>query len=277
MNNYSMKRIPEVTFFIILTLVLMSSGIIIKNGNNEIHQMSPVVIGYDSTNLNRLIVVDSFRLRILPPSSGVQFYKDGIVFTSMSKYERKMAPNQISFGVVEAYYASFEDSVVGNHLLFSPLSSFSYPCEAMTFSRNYDTVYFTKNSKKDKKEKIFMATFKQDINSQTGLIQEIIPLDFCADNFTYSHPTLSSDGKMMIFASDREGSLGGMDLFISRLTNGKWSTPENLGKLINTSGNEFFRFSILKTICSSRLTCYPDMAAMISLPVNLMELTGISR
>jgi hypothetical protein len=242
MNNYSMKRIPEITFFIILTLVLMSSGVIIKNGYNEIHHMSPVVTGYDTTNLNRLIVVDSFRLRILPPSSGVQFYKDGIVFTSMSKYERKMAPNQISFGVVEAYYASFEDSVMGNHLLFSPLSSFSYPCEAMTFSRNYDTVYFTKNSKKDKKEKIFMATFKQDINSQTGLIQEIIPLDFCADNFTYSHPTLSSDGKMMIFASDREGSLGGMDLFISRLTNGKWSTPENLGKLINTSGNEFFPF-----------------------------------
>jgi hypothetical protein len=47
---------------------------------------------------------------------------------------------------------------------------------------------------------------------------------------------------MMIFASDKEGSLGGMDLFISRLTNGKWSTPENLGKLINTSGNEFFPF-----------------------------------
>jgi len=84
-----MKRIPEITFFIILTLVLMSSGVIIKNGYNEIHHMSPVVTGYDTTNLNRLIVVDSFRLRILPPSSGVQFYKDGIVFTSMSKYERK--------------------------------------------------------------------------------------------------------------------------------------------------------------------------------------------
>jgi hypothetical protein len=33
-----------------------------------------------------------------------------------------------------------------------------------------------------------------------------------------------------------------MDLFISRLSNGKWSSPENLGKLINTPGNEFFPF-----------------------------------
>jgi hypothetical protein len=242
MNNYSMKRIPEITFFIILTLVLMSSGVIIKNGNNEIHQMSQVVIGFDTTNLNRLINVDSFKLRILPPSSGVQFYKDGIVFTSMSKYERKMSPNQISFGVVEAYYASFQDSVVGNHLLFSPLSSFSYPCEAMTFSRNYDTVYFTKFPKNDKKEKIFMARFTPNSGGSAGFIEEIIPLDFCADNYTYSHPTLSSDGKMLIFASDREGSIGGMDLFISRLINRKWSTPQNLGKFINTAGNEFFPF-----------------------------------
>ena len=237
-----MKRILEITFFSILTIMLMSSGIIIKNGNGEIPRKSPAIIGYDTTNLSRLIVVDSFRLRILPPSSGVQFYKDGIVFLSMSKYERKMAPNQISFGVVEAYYAFFEDSVVGKHFIFSPLSSFSYPCEAMTFSHNYDTVYFTKFQKNDKKEKIFMATFTQDISSPTGLIQKILPLDFCADNYTYSHPTLSSDGKILIFASDREGSFGGMDLFQSRLTNGKWSTPENLGKLINTSGNEFFPF-----------------------------------
>jgi hypothetical protein len=47
---------------------------------------------------------------------------------------------------------------------------------------------------------------------------------------------------MMIFASDRMGSEGGMDLFLSRKTGDKWSAPENLGKDINTAGNEFFPF-----------------------------------
>jgi hypothetical protein len=242
MNNYSMKRIPEITLFSTLMLVLLSSGIIIKNDNSDIHLKSPATTGYDTTNLGRLIVVDSFKLRIIPPSSGVQFYKNDILFLSISKYERKMTPNQISFGVTEAYHASIEDSVAGKHLIFSSLSSFSYPCEAMTFSRNFDTVYFTKFPQKDNKEKIYMARFVPDSNGRTGLTEEIIPLDFCADNYTYSHPTLSSDGKMMVFASDREGSFGGMDLFISRLSNGKWSSPENLGKHINTAGNEFFPF-----------------------------------
>jgi hypothetical protein len=83
MNNYSMKRIPEITLFIILMLVLLSSGIIIKNDNTDIHLKSPATTGLDTTNLSRLIVVDSFRLRILPPSSGVQFYKNDILFLSM--------------------------------------------------------------------------------------------------------------------------------------------------------------------------------------------------
>ena len=47
---------------------------------------------------------------------------------------------------------------------------------------------------------------------------------------------------MMIFASDKEGSVGGMDLFISKRVGDKWSPAVNLGKMINTTGNEFFPF-----------------------------------
>ena len=39
---------------------------------------------------------------------------------------------------------------------------------------------------------------------------------------------------MMIFASDMEVAMGGLDLFIVRKEGEKWSKPENLGKSINT-------------------------------------------
>jgi hypothetical protein len=160
----------------------------------------------------------------------------------MSKYEKKMAPNQISFGTTEAYYATVEDSALGKHKVFSPLSSFSFPCEAMTFSFDYNTVYFTKIPNREKNEKIFMAKFTSNNKGQTELVMERNPLDFCSENSNYSHPTLSSDGNMMIFASDKTGSFGGMDLFITRKSGEKWSSPQNLGKSINTIGNEFFPF-----------------------------------
>jgi hypothetical protein len=191
----------------------------------------------DTSDFMKLVRIDSFRLQILPPSSGVQLYKNKIVFLSLTKNERRMSANQISFGAVEAYTAPVNDSITGMHEIFSQYPSFTYPCEAMTFSHDYSTVYLSKFSRKDKKEKIYMAGL-----SSKGLVVEKSPLDFCAGDYNYSHPALSSDDALLVFVSDKDGSYGGMDLFVSRKSGGKWTTPENLGKSINTTGNEFFPF-----------------------------------
>lgn len=46
---------------------------------------------------------------------------------------------------------------------------------------------------------------------------------------------LSANGDFLIFSSNREGGHGGHDLYISKkLPNGKWGTPTNMGKTINT-------------------------------------------
>ena len=46
----------------------------------------------------------------------------------------------------------------------------------------------------------------------------------------------------MIFASNRSESIGGLDLFISYKEGNGWSSPINLGNLINTRGNELSPF-----------------------------------
>ena len=54
-----------------------------------------------------------------------------------------------------------------------------------------------------------------------------------------SQPTISADGRTLIFASNRKGGMGGIDLWrCHRLKNGDWSRAENLGSNINTAGNE---------------------------------------
>lgn len=54
-----------------------------------------------------------------------------------------------------------------------------------------------------------------------------------------SQPSLSSDGKVLFFASDRPGGYGGADIWMSeRDANGNWMAPVNLGPTINTAGNE---------------------------------------
>ncbi|MEI6047509.1 MAG: hypothetical protein WCS03_01300 [Bacteroidota bacterium] len=237
-----MRKLPVIVLFFFIIPGLFTSVTTQKELNHILNFDSLWKIEHDTIGLINLIEADSFDLTILQPSSGVQFYKDGIVFLSMTKNEEKMLPDQISFGGLEAYFAIPEDSVLGKHLIFSPWSSFSYPCEAITFSPSFNTMYFTKLNKKKSREKIYKAIFTSNDKNQAGWLSEIIPLDFCTDNATYSHPTLSADEKMLIFASDRQGTLGGMDLFITRSDDNKWSSPENLGMLINTPGNEFFPF-----------------------------------
>jgi outer membrane protein OmpA-like peptidoglycan-associated protein/tetratricopeptide (TPR) repeat protein len=57
--------------------------------------------------------------------------------------------------------------------------------------------------------------------------------------FWESAPCLSPDKKQLYFASDRPGGFGGTDLYVStRLANGKWSIPQNLGPVVNTAGDE---------------------------------------
>lgn len=53
-----------------------------------------------------------------------------------------------------------------------------------------------------------------------------------------SQPSLSSDGKLLFFTSNREGGVGGRDIWVSSRDKDKWTAPINLGTVINTNGNE---------------------------------------
>ena len=53
-----------------------------------------------------------------------------------------------------------------------------------------------------------------------------------------SQPTVSSDGKTIIFSSDRSGGYGKMDLYEISKVNDTWTSPKNLGSTINSNENE---------------------------------------
>lgn len=55
-----------------------------------------------------------------------------------------------------------------------------------------------------------------------------------------SQPCISPDGSTLYFTSNRPGGLGGSDIYMSKydINKGSWSVPVNLGKKINTSGND---------------------------------------
>ncbi|WP_337042862.1 OmpA family protein [Emticicia sp. 17c] len=56
-------------------------------------------------------------------------------------------------------------------------------------------------------------------------------------------PAFSRDGKTIYFASNRPGGLGGIDLYrVNMDASGRFGNPVNLGKEINTAGDEMFPY-----------------------------------
>ncbi len=176
-----------------------------------------------------------FYLEIIPPSSGVQFYRNGIIFLSYSKLEEKIPERHLSFGSVKTYTSIVSDTIPANIEQFDIKGTTLFPSEATTFSGDFSTMYLSLIPEKSSSEKIFRAFYTSD-----GWKIDEKPLKICNENFIYSHPCLSADGTFMLFSSDQSGSVGGLDLWISRNSVDGWSKPENLGKRINSTGNELF-------------------------------------
>jgi outer membrane protein OmpA-like peptidoglycan-associated protein len=52
------------------------------------------------------------------------------------------------------------------------------------------------------------------------------------------HPAISPDGRLLVFASERLGGIGGSDVWMSTWTGDAWGAPVLMTSNINTSGNE---------------------------------------
>ena len=56
--------------------------------------------------------------------------------------------------------------------------------------------------------------------------------------FDEDAPFITADGKTMFFSSTGHNSTGGYDIYRCDLKNGKWSTPYNIGKPVNTNQDD---------------------------------------
>ena len=58
--------------------------------------------------------------------------------------------------------------------------------------------------------------------------------------YNTGHASFAENGSRMIFASDRPGGYGQMDLWYSDFIGNEWTEPKNMGPIVNTPYNEVF-------------------------------------
>lgn len=174
------------------------------------------------------------------------FYRDGLVFVSTrTKGERK--DRWINDNYMDLYYSKrqTDGSFEAPELFADELKTDLHegPC---VFTKDQQTIYFTRNDLyKGKRGKGKDGTTKLNLYRASlveGEWTEEQELPFNNPDVDQAHPALTSNERILVFASNARGGFGGMDLWASRLEKGVWSTPVNLGERINTPGDEVFPF-----------------------------------
>jgi outer membrane protein OmpA-like peptidoglycan-associated protein len=147
--------------------------------------------------------------------------------------------NNISMG--------YEDQPISESDRFSRTLNTKYHEGPATFTKDGSRVIFTRNNFNDgqyRKSSDGVNKLKLYTATQTnGFWSKAEELPFNSDEFSTGHPSLSKDDQLLYFSSDRPGGFGGTDIYVSKWAKGKWSEPVNLGKDVNTKGNELFPFA----------------------------------
>ena len=180
---------------------------------------------------------------------GAVLYDNTVYFASARNGARK------NYGwtdepFLDIYKADYNaDGTITNATTISEINTKWHDGPA-TVTADGTTMYFTsesyneKISEKDKKANAkFSQIYLYKATKSGSSWAEVTPLPFNGKTYSTSNASISRDGKTLYFASNRPGSIGGSDIWkVAVNADGTYGEPQNLGKKVNTEGNENFPF-----------------------------------
>ena len=85
------------------------------------------------------------------------------------------------------------------------------------------------------------------------------------------HVSFNSNGTKMYFVSEAPGGYGGLDIYSSDLTGGKWSKPKNLGQAVNSNKDEMYPFVLNDTMLYFSSAGHNSLGGLDLYSVNLKQ------
>ena len=171
-------------------------------------------------------------------------YQNGLIFTSSKSNRFLQCPSDNPGDYTDIYFATKNaDGSFSEPVVLKGGINGKYNDGTAVFNTTGDKMIFTRNnlSGKNSMDVIDLKLYTADKVGDNWT--NVTELPFNSDDWSTCHPTLSKDGSLLIFSSNRPGAIDTtMDLYSSRLENGVWSIPENLGPALNTSGSELFPY-----------------------------------
>lgn len=159
-----------------------------------------------------------------------------IFFTVLGPPNPDLPPKRLDLQE-DFYYARRERGAwVDRTWLGAPLNTNTNE-GAQTVTADGRAIYFTACNRSDGHGRmcdIYFSRVQDD-----GTWSEPVNLgDAVNTSASEKHPSISPDGRVLYFASNRGGGAGGYDIWMSVKTGNNWGTPVNMGDSVNTPGDE---------------------------------------
>lgn len=201
---------------------------------------------------------DAYDLSLFPANTelsdfGVSFIGDKTVFCSFRNDVEKTLEtnngNSVGYAANQLYQINDDGEVtylrerMVSSYHIGPVSYSGADMNLIAYSRNNfkNGVDFVRAN--DAHLSLFLADKLENSND----FNKERPFPFNETGFSTGFPNFADNGATLYFASNRPGGFGGYDIYVSYYKDNKWSIPLNLGKEVNSSGNEITPFFDEKT------------------------------
>ncbi len=193
--------------------------------------------GIERYQVIKMKALNSKQNDFCPVFSGKDF--DQVYFTSMRTEKKKRKRNHITGqGGADIYFSHIDSKGKWTEpeALEDPINT-SYDEGTGSLTDDGKEMYYTL-CRYEKEEATYPEIFQ--MSRAGGRWSEPVLVVIGIDSVMMAHPAISPEGTTLYFVSDMPGGRGGKDIWKSENTGGEWSTPVNMGKDINTAGDEMF-------------------------------------
>jgi len=225
--------------------------------NKDYDRANEILTNYTGTNIDILKTMEAhdmevsqyFIPEVMDAASayddfGAAYYDRQIVFASNRNGARPIYP-WTGKPYLDLYYAKTSgDAILDEGLFPGSINTDTHESNAV-FTADGQKMYFTRTSDKFTKVDGAKVAPLQLFSAEliAGKWDNIQMLPISSDTYSVAHPALSSDEKMLYFASDMPGGYGSFDIYkVAISADNTFGSPVNLGETINSDKLEQFPY-----------------------------------
>lgn len=119
----------------------------------------------------------------------------------------------------------------------APINNANYN-RLLGFSSDGNIMFLHHHYRKDGRQATTQGLSYAILRGDYWSFPEPLPIQYFYNKSSHQSGSISADGRIMLLALDSYNSRGNEDIYVSFFEGESWSTPMNLGSIINTEGEE---------------------------------------